>query len=91
MRFEWDAAKAVANLAKHGVSFEEASSAFEDPLSLTIGDPLHSVSEARFVLLGRSRAGRLLVVVHADRGSAIRVIGARVADRKERRTYEEDS
>jgi uncharacterized DUF497 family protein len=89
IEFEWDAAKAVANLRKHGVAFEEAASAFADPLSLTVRDPLHSQGEGRFVLLGRSHAGRLLVVVHAERGASIRVISARTAMRKERKTYEE--
>jgi uncharacterized protein len=90
IEFEWDAAKADANLRKHGVTFEEAASAFADPLSITIADPLHSEGEGRFVLLGRSHAGRLLVVVHVERGDSIRVISARAATRKERKTHEED-
>lgn len=90
IEFEWDAAKADANLRKHGVTFEEAASAFADPLSITIPDPLHSEGEDRFVLLGRSHTGRLLVVVHAERGASIRVISARAATRKERKTHEED-
>jgi uncharacterized DUF497 family protein len=88
IEFEWD--PAAVNLRKHGVAFEEAATTFADPLSLTIGDPLHSRGETRFVLLGRSRAGRLLVVVHAERGDSIRLISARPATRKERNTYEED-
>jgi uncharacterized protein len=90
LNFEWDAAKAVANLRKHGVAFDEACSAFADPLSRTIRDPEHSLGEHRFVLLGRSNAGRLLVVAHTDRGATIRLISARPATRPERKTYEEN-
>lgn len=88
IEFEWDPAKPAANLRKHGVSFEEASAAFWDPLSLAIPDPQHSQGEERFVLLGRTTANRLVVVVHVDRGARIRVISARPATRKERRQYE---
>jgi hypothetical protein len=91
MHFEWDPEKARANRAKHGVSFEEAMRAFLDPLSVTILDPDHSESEARFVLIGQSPSGRLLVVVHTDRGDAIRLISARRATRRERRTYEQEA
>jgi len=90
IEFQWDEAKAESNLRKHGVSFEEAASAFADPLSITIRDPLHSQGEDRFVLLGLSHTGRVLVVVHVERGASIRVISARAATRKERKTYEED-
>jgi uncharacterized DUF497 family protein len=91
LSFEWDPNKAKANLAKHGVSFEEASTVFGDPLSLTIPDPAHSQIEGRFVIMGRSRWGKLLVVVHTERGDNIRVISARRASRKERKNYEEES
>lgn len=64
--FEWDAEKAIANLEKHGLSFEEASTAFGDPLSRTVRDPLHSDEEERFVIVGMTSAGRLVVVVHTD-------------------------
>ena len=77
MRFEWDFEKAARNLAKHGVSFVEASTAFGDPLSVTIADPLHSLSEHRFVLFGMSERGRLLAVVHTDRDGTTRIISAR--------------
>ena len=90
MRFEWDAPKADANRRRHGVTFEEAISAFADPLSVTIADPLHSADEHRFVLIGHSYRGRLVVVVHTERGHTIRVISARVATRRERRAYEEE-
>ena len=74
LRFEWDPKKARRNLAKHGVSFDEASSAFEDVLSSTIGDPLHSEDEERFVLIGCSYRNRVLVVVLRQRGDRIRII-----------------
>jgi len=87
--FQWDPAKAAANQRKHGVSFEEAVTAFVDPLSLTVGDPDHSMGEARHLLLGRATSGRLLVVAHTDRGATIRLISARPATRHERKSYEE--
>ena len=87
--FEWDEEKAQINLKKHGVSFEEASSVFASPLSLTIADPLQSDEEDRFDTLGESSSGRLLVVVSTDRGETIRIISARVATRRERKNYEE--
>ena len=87
--FSWDPKKATANLEKHGVSFEEASTSFGDPLSITVGDPIHSEDETRFVLVGRSFRGKLLVVVHSEQESSIRIISARVATRRERREYEQ--
>ena len=88
--FEWDPKKARLNIKTHGVSFDEASAAFRDPLSQTIDDPLHSEDEDRFVLIGRSIQGRLLVIVHTDRGDRIRIISARLATKKERLRYEEN-
>ncbi|MFQ6024753.1 MAG: BrnT family toxin [Acidiferrobacterales bacterium] len=73
----------------HGVSFDEASTVFGDPLSLTIHDPDHSATEECFVILGHSYRHRLLVVVHSERGDTIRIISARLASRRERRIYEE--
>jgi len=87
MRFEWDPRKAKKNLEKHGVSFEEAATAFGDPQSLTDFDPDHSEDEDRFILLGATHAGRLVVVSHTDRGQSVRLISARLATRRERRTY----
>lgn len=87
--FEWDGRKATANLRKHGVSFEEAATAFSDPLSLTIADPGHSEDEERFLLVGTSFLGQLLVVAHSERGDRVRVISARAATAHERRAYEE--
>ena len=88
MEFEWDAGKAVSNLAKHGVTFAEAMSVFGDPLEVTIRDPVHSREEARFVSVGLSRADRLLVVAYTERAGRIRIISARQAAPKERRHYE---
>jgi len=88
LSFEWDAQKASANERKHGVSFEEAATAFGDPLSVTIPDPDHSEDEDRFILLGSTYRGRMVVVVHTDRGDSIRIISARRATRTERRQYE---
>ena len=87
--FSWDPRKAASNDRKHGVSFEEAVTAFADSLSLTITDPKHSGSENRFVLLGLSANSRLLVVAHVERGDDIRLISARLASRRERIEYEE--
>ena len=88
--FEWDNRKAKKNIVNHKVSFDEASTVFADLLSSTIYDPLHSSpDEERFVTIGSSYRGRILVVVHCDRGDAIRIISARVAKRKEKKTYEE--
>ncbi len=88
LRFEWDENKARQNIEKHDVSFEEAATVLGDPLSLTVTDPLHSRQEQRFVTVGESVKGELLVVVHADREEAIRIISARRATRRERRDYE---
>jgi uncharacterized DUF497 family protein len=87
MRFEWDPEKARRNLSKHGVSFEEAATAFADPLSITRFDPDHSDDEDRFPLLGATHSGYLVVVAHTDRDDSIRIISARMASRSERRTY----
>jgi uncharacterized DUF497 family protein len=89
--FEWDDDKARSNLAKHGVSFEDAATVFADPLSLTIPDPAHSQAEDRFVIIGSSYQGKLLVVVHTERGDNVRVISARRASKRERKAYEEAS
>jgi uncharacterized DUF497 family protein len=88
VRFEWDPKKAKANLEKHGVSFEEAETAFDDKLGAYYPDTLH---QARFVLIGYSRRHRLLYVVHAEAGlEAIRIISARKATKREKAHYEDD-
>lgn len=89
LRCEWDEDKAKRNIEKHGVSFKEAATVFDDPLSLTIEDPAHSWDEQRFVTMGHSSSHRLLVVVHADRQDSIRIITSREATRRERRDYEQ--
>lgn len=89
LRFEWDQRKAESNLRAHGVSFREGTTVFADPLSITISDPDHSTTEMRFVDIGLSHLGRLLVVSYTERGDRIRLITARHATRNERRQYEE--
>ena len=89
MRFAWDRRKDASNARKHGVTFVEATTVFGDPLSMTIQDPDHFVDEERFVLVGVSMRGRLLVVVHVEHGDTIRLISARTAQPAERRAYEE--
>ena len=87
--FEWDKAKAAKNIRKHGVSFEEATTAFGDPLSITIPDPDHSIDENRYLLMGESNKGRLLVVAHTEQSDTIRIINARPVTPGERKTYED--
>ena len=87
MRFQFDPAKAAANLRKHGVSFADAEGVFHDPLAVTIDDP-DAEGEGRFVAIGLGNSGELLVVVYALRGDEFRVISARRATRKERKRYE---
>ena len=89
MEFEWDPRKAAANLAKHKVSFEEAATAFGDPLGRIVADPRHSAIEERLVLLGISKERHLLAVMYTERTEAVRIIRARQATRPERRDYEE--
>lgn len=89
LQFEWDPAKGAANLAKHGVSFEEAGSVFGDPLATTVSDPGHAMGgEERFLTTGMSNQQRVVIVWHTERGDAIRIIGAREATPHERRSYE---
>jgi uncharacterized protein len=88
MRFEWDRAKAEANRRKHRVTFNEAATIFFDPLSVTIPDPDHSRGEHRFVSMGISSSGRLLVVAHTEQGAVLRLISARPASAVERKRYE---
>ena len=91
LSFEWDESKARSNQARHGVGFEEASTVFSDPLSLTIPDAAHSQLEDRFIIVGNSHQGKLLVVIHTERGDNIRIISARRASRRERKDYEEST
>jgi len=87
--FEWDPEKAEQNRRKHGVSLPESISVFRDPLAITLDDVVHSVEEQRYLLIGRSSSGRLLVVVHTERGRRIRLISARPATAHEKRVYEQ--
>ena len=87
--FEWDPQKAKTNISKHGISFEEAQSAFFDAESLTIPDPDHSTDEDRFILIGKSIRQKELVIVHTFRDDKIRIISARKANRRERQMYDQ--
>jgi len=91
MKFEWNPNKAVINLRKHTISFQEATTVFDDSLSVTFPDPDHSIGESRYVIIGMSGSGQLLVVSHTDRETRTRIISARRASRHERRFYEEGS
>jgi uncharacterized DUF497 family protein len=90
MKFEWDSAKATANVRKRGISFEEAVSALKDDFSATARDLEHSIGEFRFITFGISSRERLLAVSHTERGDVVRVISARPATRSERKPCEEN-
>lgn len=87
--FDWDEDKATANFKKHKVNFEEAKSVFGDPFAITISDPVHSIGERRFIDIGRSLGGRILVVSYTHRRQRIRLINCRNATKAERKMYEE--
>jgi uncharacterized DUF497 family protein len=89
VELEWDPWKEERNLRKHGVSFTEAATVLEDRLSETVHDPAHSEDEDRYLTVGRSVQGRLLIVAHMERGNRIRIISARELTRSERKAYEE--
>jgi uncharacterized DUF497 family protein len=91
MEFEWDKDKAASNFKKHKVSFDEAATIFGDTLSSTFADPEHSLDEDRYITIGLSDRGRVLIVSHTDRPGRVRIISARVATRREREAYEEES
>ncbi len=88
MEFEWNSNKATSNLAKHDVSFHEASTVFGDPLAFTFPDPDHSYDETRYITIGESIQGRLLIISHTDLEQRIRIISARKVTRQERKIYE---
>lgn len=90
VRFEWDPEKAASNYSKHGVTFEEARTVFDDDLFAVFEDPDHSRGERRLLIMGQSMSRRLLVVAYTEHRRAIRLISAREATKKERRTYEEE-
>lgn len=89
LNFEWDQEKARANKTKHGVDFSEASELFADDYSSAVPDPDHSFDEERFLIFGRTAAGRHLVAAFTDRDDRIRIISARPMTRRERRAYEQ--
>ncbi|MBN2137880.1 MAG: BrnT family toxin [Sedimentisphaerales bacterium] len=89
LQFEWDSSKALSNKKKHGVTFEQASTIFGDPLSRTIPDPSHSKTEDRFITIGASIDNKLIVVAHCDSDEKIRIISARKATRNEKYQYEQ--
>ena len=86
--FEWDENKAERNVQKHAVSFQEAATVFRDELSVTFSDETHSTDEERFIDIGRSANGQVLIVVYTERKDVIRIISCRKATRAERKTYE---
>jgi uncharacterized protein len=88
MRFEWDNAKADRNLIKHGIAFDEAQTVFDDPFYVDFYDPDHSENEERYLIIGTSSQGRLLIVSYTERGDAIRLISTRELTRSERESYE---
>ena len=88
MEIEWDIQKAEANFRKHKVSFEEAKSVFDDPLALTVNDEAHSFDENRFITIGESKVGRLLLVCHTIGVENVRIISARPPTSGERKDYE---
>lgn len=87
--FEWNDEKAIANIRKHGISFEEAETVFTDSFCITIEDDLHSTGEDRWITIGYSQVQRLLMVVHSERGDRTRIISARLVTNRERRLYEQ--
>jgi uncharacterized DUF497 family protein len=89
VNFEWDEGKAEVNLGKHGVSFEEAQTVFDDLLYVDFYDPDHSYDEHRYIIIGQSQQGRLLLVSYTERGGGIRVISSREVTPTERKAYEE--
>jgi len=89
MRFKWNESKAARNVSKHRVSFEEAKTIFDDPLYVDFYDPDYSDDEERYLIVGESNQGRLLIVSYTERGDAIRIISAREVTRIEREVYEE--
>lgn len=91
MEFEWDQLKAIANLKKHGVSFEEAKTVFDNPLAVIFDDEAHSKDESREIIMGHSQQSRLLLVAFTERSNNIRIISARLVTRKEREDYEQNA
>jgi uncharacterized protein len=91
VEFEWDPRKAAKNFRKHRISFNEAATVFGDSLGTTVLDPDHSLAENRYITVGRSSRGRLVMVAYTERGERIRIISARDLTRAERKAYEEET
>jgi uncharacterized DUF497 family protein len=91
MHFEWDESKAAANLKKHGISFEEAKTVFNNPLAVIFDDEIHSIDEQREIIIGHSQNNRLLLVCFTQRAHNTRIISARLATRREREDYEQNA
>jgi uncharacterized protein len=89
MKFEWDPSKAASNLEKHGVSFQEAKTVFDNPLSAIFDDEAHSMGEIREIIIGYSQYNQLLIISFTDRTDSIRIISARCATPHERKDYEQ--
>lgn len=89
MKYEWDLVKASANLSKHGVSFDEARTVFDDPLYIDFYDPDHSDEEHRYIIIGQSQQGRKLMVSYTERDDTVRIISSREVTKAERKEYEE--
>ena len=89
MEFEWDTKKAESNLSKHGVSFTEAQTVFDDPLYVDFYDPDHSDAEHRYIIIGESSKNRILLVAYTEREDTIRIISARKVTKQELKTYQE--
>ncbi|PZV10684.1 MAG: hypothetical protein DCF22_16100 [Leptolyngbya sp.] len=91
MEFEWDQSKAIANLKKHSISFEEAKTVFDNPLAVIFDDEAHSTDERREIIIGHSQQNRFLLIAFTERSGRIRIISARLATRKEREDYEQNA
>jgi hypothetical protein len=91
VEFEWDPKKAAKNFRKHRISFNEAATVLGDSLGTTVRDPDHSLAEDRYITVGVSNRGRLVMVAHTERGERIRIISARELTRAERKAYEEET
>ncbi|NJN91098.1 MAG: BrnT family toxin [Leptolyngbyaceae cyanobacterium SL_5_14] len=91
MEFEWGESKAAANLKKHGVSFEEAATVFDNVLAVIFDDEAHSEGERREIIIGHSQNNRLLLISFTERSNVIRIISARLATRRERKDYEQNA
>ena len=89
MNFEWDNKKAESNFKQHGISFQDATTVFSDPLAITFDDPDHSIGEYRFLTFGMTINGKLVTVSHTERSGSMRIIGTRQMTKTERKIYEE--